>query len=161
MAGIGRRIRARANPGTGSNVDYPSLRFWVSDALRGRGTRICCPHGCNDQTVLPSESSPARGYSFFGERVTDGPGKKAPRRPPVYLRRFANRGDRLFVLDKPSGRVFSAHIRDVAHENGFHDVNDPSTPGLTGSQVEADLARIENMFAQTSAEALRELRFVG
>ena len=36
-----------------------------------------------------------------------------------YLRRFANYGEHFYALDKTTGRVFPANVRDVAAEHDF------------------------------------------
>lgn len=81
--------------------------------------------------------------------------------PQVYLSRFAENGERIYVFDKMQNRVFPSRVMDVAQERYFYDVPEELAPlnKETGKKhrqfIEEALGTIEARFGQALDEVLQ------
>jgi len=68
--------------------------------------------------------------------------------PQFYLRRWTNARGKLYVFDKPSGRVFQSGVDGVGCETRFYD-NPEAPTGRPDDQqlVEKYLSKLEDGFA--------------
>jgi hypothetical protein len=82
--------------------------------------------------------------------------------PRSYLRRWANSRDQIWVIDKSTQQAFETHVKNVAQERYFYDINpehlkepDDSQPG------ESLLQMVEGDFKEAVDELLGDAETVG
>lgn len=86
--------------------------------------------------------------------------------PKLYLRRFTQDDEKIFVFDKFNQKVFIANVANVAEANYFYNVSeemltdDHRSKGVTVQFIEDAFAKIEDVAQELIKEFLKRPRFI-
>jgi hypothetical protein len=75
----------------------------------------------------------------------------------AYLRHFADANEKLFAFNKAQGTVFNPTVRNIASEQGFHDLPPDNPIGLLAKEWEERMTKLESVISPAHENLLKQL----